>query len=108
MTATNAGSGTTNRDVMVWVESGDGSITRGHAESVSTSGACVRLDGAPTFESGGEVGLRLSFDRDAPSLGLRAHVRFLRQAEGRFECGLEWTLLGSQREELDAWLSSAA
>jgi hypothetical protein len=108
MTATNAGSGTSSRDVMVWIEGGDGTITRGHAESVSGNGACVRLDGAPAFASGGEVSLRLSYDRSAPSLALRARVRFVRQAEGGFECGLEWTVRGPQRAELDAWLSSAA
>ena len=108
MTATNAGSGTSSRDVMVWIESSDGTITRGRAESVSSNGACVRLDGAPAFQSGAEASLRLSFDRNAPSLALRARVRFVRQAEGAFECGLEWTVPGSQRAELDAWLSSAA
>jgi hypothetical protein len=108
MTATNAGSGKTDREVMVWIESGDGSITRGRAESVSGSGACVRLDGAPAFASGGEVSLRLSFDRDAPTVGLRARVRFVRQGEGGFECGVEWTVAGPQRAELEAWLSSAA
>jgi PilZ domain len=108
MTATNAGEGLSNRDVMVWIESGDGSIARGHAESVSSSGACVRLDGAPGFESGAEVSLRLSFDRHAPSLALRARVRFVRRNEGRIECGLEWTVPARERTELEAWLSSAA
>jgi hypothetical protein len=108
MTATNAGEGQSNRDVMVWIESGEGPIARGHAESVSSNGACVRLDGAPAFEAGAEVSLRLSFDRNAPSLALRARVRFVRRSEGRVECGLEWTVRGPERAELEAWLSSAA
>src|SRR5262245_21606088 len=108
MTATNARQGLSNRDVMVWIENGDGSIARGHAESVSSSGACVRLDGAPRFESGAEVSLRMSFDRNAPSLALRARVRFVRRNEGHMECGLEWTAPGPERAELEAWLSSAA
>jgi hypothetical protein len=108
MTATNAGEGQSNRDVMAWIESGEGSIARGHAESVSSNGACVRLDGAPAFETGAEVNIRLSFDRNAPSLALRARVRFVRRNEGRVECGLEWSVPAPERAELEAWLSSAA
>ncbi len=108
MTASNAGQGHSGRKAMVWIETGDGSIARGRAESVSGSGACVRLDAAPAFDLGAEVSLRMALDRNALALALQARVRFLRKAEDAFECGLEWTVSEPQRAALDAWLSSAA
>lgn len=108
MTAMNAGEGHSNRTVLVWIENGDGSIARGHAESVTSTGACVRLDGTPAFEAGADVALRICFDRGAPTLALRARVRFLRNAEGTVECGLEWTVPAPERAALEAWLASAA
>jgi PilZ domain len=108
MTARDAGEGHSGPKAMVWIETGDGSIARGRAESVSGSGACVRLDAAPAFDSGAEVSLRMAIDRTAPTVALRARVRFVRQADGAFECGLEWMVSAPQRAEFDAWLSSAA
>jgi hypothetical protein len=107
MTATDAGEGHSGRNAMVWIESGDGSIARGRAESVSGSGACVRLDAVPAFDSGAEVSLRVALESNAPTLGLRARVRFLRQVEDAFECGLEWLGSAPQRAALDAWISAA-
>ncbi len=108
MTATNAGKGDTDRTVMVWIENPEGSITRGLAESVTSSGACVRLAETPAFDAGAEVALRICFERGAPTVALRARVRFVRGAEGYLECGLEWTASPLQRAALDAWLASAA
>ncbi len=108
MTAAKAGEGHSNRTVLVWIENRDGSIARGTAESVTSSGACVRLDGTPAFEAGADVALRICFERGAPTLALRGRVRFVRKAEGTVECGLEWTAPAPERAALEAWLASAA
>jgi hypothetical protein len=93
---------------MVWIENGEGSIARGVAESVTGSGACVRLTETPAVETGQEVALRISFERGAPTVALRARVRFVRNEQGTVECGLEWIAPAPPRAVLDAWIASAA
>ncbi len=102
MTAANAGEGQSDRTVMVWIEDGEGSIARGVAQSVTSSGACVRLTGTPALETGQEVALRICFERGAPTVALRALVRFVRNTQGTFECGLEWTAPAPPRAVLDS------
>jgi len=108
MTAMNAAEGHSERTVMVWIENREGAIARGVAESVTSSGVCVRLADAPAFEVGHDVSLRICFERGTPTVALGARVRFVRNTTGTPECGLEWTALAPQRAALDAWISTAA
>ncbi len=108
MAAAKAGEGSSGRTVMVWIENAEGAIVRGEAESVTSSGASVRLAEAPSFEAGHEVALRLCFERGAPTVALRGRVRFVRSTDGAIECGLEWTPSASQGAALSAWITSAA
>jgi hypothetical protein len=108
MTATNAGEGHSDRTVMVWIENGEGSIARGLAEAVTSTGACVRLTETPAFDAGQDVALRICFERGAPTVALRARVRFVRNAQGAVECGLELIASAPQRATLEAWITSAA
>jgi hypothetical protein len=108
MTAKNDGEGHSERTVMVWIESREGAIARGVAESVTSSDACVRLADTPAFEVGQDVSLRICFERGTATVALEARVRFVRNTNGTPECGLEWSALAPQRAALDAWISSAA
>ncbi len=77
--------------VRAWVESPDGSIARGLAETVSVDGAVIRLTGAGSIDPESEVAVRLSFDPAAPTVGVGARVlRILRKGE-MVECELVWT-----------------
>jgi hypothetical protein len=94
--------------VMVWVEDDAGTISRGQADSISTSGARVRLAGTPAFATGDEVALRMCFEPGAPTIATTARVSWLRVVGDAAECALEWTAPQPQRAALDAWLASAA
>jgi len=102
-----ANEGQTHREVMVWIEDSDGSIARGVAEAVTAQGARVRLAGPPAFAQGAEVALRISFDREAPTVAATARVSFVRAAGAAVECGLEWTVPSKQRGAFEAWLAAA-
>ena len=102
MAAANAGEGHSDQAVMVWIENGEGLIARGLSESVTSSGACVRLAEAPDFNAGDDVALRICLERGAPTVALQARVRFVRNAEGTVECGLEWTTPTPEGAALDS------
>jgi hypothetical protein len=94
--------------VMVWIEDGTGTITRGQADSVTAEGLSVRLAEPPGFGREDEVAVRICFDRGAPTVAATACVAWLRAGEGVVECGLRWTEPAEQRAALDAWLAHAA
>ena len=50
--------------------------------------------------------LRLSFDRDEPTVAATARVVFTQDAEGDVECELEWTHSGPEREQLEALIDA--
>ncbi len=77
--------------VRAWVESADGSIVRGFAESLSEDGAILRLGGGTSLDAEAEVAVRLSFDPAFPTVGVGARVlRVLKKGEN-LECELAWT-----------------
>jgi hypothetical protein len=102
-----ASEGHTHQEVMVCIEDGEGAIARGVAESVTASGARVRLAEQPGFTQGAEVALRLCFERNAPTVAATARVSFLRAEGALVECGLEWTAPAQQRKAMEAWLPAA-
>jgi hypothetical protein len=83
-----ASEGHTHQEVMVWIEDGEGAIARGVAESVTASGARVRLAEQPGFTQGAEVALRLCFERNAPTVAATARVSF-RRCFGRVRAGMD-------------------
>ena len=87
--------------VMAWIENGSGPIARGVLERFSSQGAHVRIAGESSLEPGDDVDLRLSFDRDEPTLAATARVAFTQEAEGDVECELEWTHSGPERKKLE-------
>jgi hypothetical protein len=91
------------RPVAVWIEDCDGKIVRGVAESVTTSGAEVRLSAPAAFRQGAEVALRISFDPGSPTVATTARVSWLRSEGGAPECALAWT--GSD-DVVASWLKS--
>jgi hypothetical protein len=97
-----------DRSAMVWIEDETGAITRGLADTLTKSGARVRLAEKPGFDTGDEVALRICFERDAPTVATTARVRRVHAGEDTFECELEWAASAPQRAALDAWLLSAA
>jgi hypothetical protein len=86
--------------IRIWVESGDGSISRGLIDLLSTDGACVRLISAAPLRLGKDVAVRISFSRSTPTLGASARVLRLRPSGEITECELEWTHSGPGREQL--------
>ena len=77
--------------VMVWIEDGTGKIARGHVDSASAKGACVRLPEMPGFVDGDEVAVRICFEVGAPTVATRARVGGLRDTGEVVLCDLEWT-----------------
>lgn len=91
---------------MAWIEDGRGPIARGVLARFSAHGAHVRIDGDSSLEPGDNVDLRLSFDRDEPTLAATARVVFTQDTDGEVECELEWTHSGPEREELEAAIAA--
>ena len=91
---------------MAWIENGRGPIARGVIGRLSSQGAHVRIVGESSLEPGDDVELRLSFDRDEPTLAATARVVFTQEAEEGSECELEWTHSGPEREQLDALIDA--
>jgi hypothetical protein len=79
---------------MVWIENGDGSISRGQAEDVSASGARVRLAGKPGFDRDAEVSLRICFAPGEPTVAATARVSSVQAGGDAIECELVWTGAG--------------
>jgi hypothetical protein len=73
-----------------WIESSDGSISRGLVEALSREGALVELASAAQLETGAEVAVRLSLDPLAPTLGLLARVVSVTVQGGSWQCELAW------------------
>jgi hypothetical protein len=92
--------------VMVWIEDGTGTITRGHVDAASAQGACVRLPGRPGFGEGDEVAVRICFEMGAPTVATRARVGGLRDAGDVVLCDLEWTAPADS--DFEAWPAHAA
>src|SRR5262249_28587697 len=90
----------------VWIESDDGSITRGVIEVISADGACVRVTGPTTLVPGNEVDVRMALRRGAPTVGARARLLWVRSAAADLECELEWTHSGPEREQLARLVAS--
>jgi hypothetical protein len=94
--------------VMLWIESGAGTIVRGHVDSIGAAGVRVRLAQQPDFVQGDEVAVRICFERGAPTVAVRARVDWLREDGDAVECELVWTAAAEERADLDAWLEHAA
>jgi len=91
---------------MAWIENGRGPIARGAVERFSGQGAHVRIDGESSLEPGDEVDLRLSFDREEPTVAATARVVFTQETEEGAECELEWTHSGPDRDRLEALIAA--
>jgi hypothetical protein len=91
---------------MAWIENGRGPIARGVVGRFSSLGAHVRIVGESSLEPGDDIELRLSFDRDEPTVAATARVVFTQDAEGDVECELEWTHSGPERERLEALIDA--
>jgi len=97
-----------DKSAFVWIEDRSGAIVRGRADSLTASGARVRLSEPPSLEAGEVVSLRLCVERDAPTVATAARVISVRVGNGAVECSVEWADPGLPRSALDAWLASAA
>ena len=92
--------------VMVWIEDGTGTIARGHVDSASAKGACVRLPEKPAFADGDEVAVRICFEIGTPTVATRARVTGLRESGDVVLCDLEWT--ATAESDLESWPAHAA
>jgi hypothetical protein len=86
--------------VRVWIEDGRGAIARGLVEVISEDRAFVRLTESAALGAGDAVAVRLSFDRSSPTLAATARVLWLRPDGEAWECELEWTHVGPERDRL--------
>ena len=86
--------------VRVWIEDGRGSIARGLIEVISEDRAFVRLTEAASLDSGDDVAVRLSFDRNSPTLAATARVLWLRADGETWQGEIEWTHTGPERARL--------
>jgi hypothetical protein len=92
--------------VRVWIEDGRGSIARGLVEVISEDRAFIRLNDPASVGSGDPVAVRLSFDRESPSLAAAARVLWIRADGGMWECELEWTHTGLERARLGSLVAA--
>jgi hypothetical protein len=92
--------------IRIWIDNGEGSIARGLVEVLSESGAVIRLVGAAPITPGDEVVVRLAISRRAPTLGGAARVRRVHSDDDAWECELEWTHVGLEREQLASLVAS--
>ena len=86
--------------IRIWIDNGEGSIARGLIEVLSESGAVVRFVGATPMASGDDVVVRIAVNRMSPTLGGAARVCRVRSDGDAWECELEWTHVGREREHL--------
>ena len=89
-----------DESVRVWIEDGRGSIARGVVDVISEDRAFVRLTEPAELGSGDAVAVRLSFDRNSPTLAATARVLWLRPDGDTWEGELEWTHVGPERARL--------
>jgi PilZ domain-containing protein len=92
--------------IRIWIDNGEGSIARGLVEVLSESGAVVRLVGTAPIASGDDVVVRIAVNRRSPTLGGAARVSRVRTDEDAWECELEWTHVGLEREQLASLVAS--
>ena len=92
--------------VMAWIEDGTGRIARGHVDSASAQGACVRLPERPAFGEGDEVAVRICLAVGSPTVGASARVSGIRASGDGFLCDLEWT--AATHSEFESWPAHAA
>ncbi|HWW94621.1 MAG TPA: PilZ domain-containing protein [Vicinamibacteria bacterium] len=92
--------------IRVWIERGDGSITRGLVEVLSEDGASIQLTGPASVAAGDDVAVRIAVSKDSPTLGAVARVLSVRTSGATPECELEWTNSGPDRGALAALVAS--
>jgi hypothetical protein len=92
--------------VMAWIEDAAGRIARGHVDSASAEGACVRLPERPAFGEGDEVAVRVCVEIGSPTVGARARVSAIRASGDGFSCDLRWTAITDS--EFEGWPAHAA
>ena len=92
--------------VMAWIEDGTGRIARGHVDSASAQGACVRLAERPAFGEGDEVAVRVCVQVGSPTIGATARVGAIRATGEGFSCDLRWT--ATTDSEFEDWRAHAA
>ena len=92
--------------VMAWIEDGTGTIARGHVDSASAQGACVRLPEMPGFGEGDEVAVRVCFEIGTPTVAATARVSTIRPSGDVVLCDLQWTATADA--EFDSWPAHAA
>jgi hypothetical protein len=93
--------------IRIWIDDGEGSIARGLVEVLSESGGVIRLVDAAPIAPGDDVVVRIAVNRRSPTLGGSARVRRVHSDRDAWECELEWTHSGPDRDQLDslvAWL----
>jgi hypothetical protein len=91
---------------MAWIEDGTGRIARGHVESASAQGACVRLPDRPAFAEGDPVAVRVCFAVGSPTVAATGRVSGIRASGDGFLCDLEWT--AATQSEFESWPAHAA
>ena len=92
--------------IRVWIERGDGSITRGLVGVLSEDGASIQLTGPASVAAGDDVAVRIAVSRNSPTLGAVARVLSVRSSGAAPECELEWTHSGPERGQLAALVAS--
>ena len=96
----------TEQAVMAWIEDGSGRIARGHVDSASAQGACVRLAERPAFGESDEVAVRVCVAVGEPTVAARARVEAIRASGDGFSCDLLWTAMADG--EFESWSAHAA
>jgi hypothetical protein len=77
--------------VKAWIESADGSISRGLVEDMTERGAVIRLASAAAWlDVAAEVAVRLSFDPTAPNVEVRARVVRTMPEDDASLCEVAW------------------
>ena len=92
--------------VMAWIEDGTGRIARGHVDSASAQGACVRLPERPAFGEGDEVAVRVCVQIGSPTIAATARVSAIRASGDGILCDLQWTAM--EDGEFEGWPAHAA
>jgi len=93
---------------MAWLETGRGRIARGAVTLLSQEGAHIRMMEVTSIEPGDEVDVRLSLDRDTPSVAATGRVLWTEETNDTTECELEWTHSGPARAQLEQLIAARA
>jgi hypothetical protein len=92
--------------IRVWIERGDGLITRGLVGVLSEDGASIQLTGPASVAAGDDVAVRIAVSRTSPTLGAVARVLSVHSSGPTPDCELEWTHSGPEREQLAALVAA--